>query len=158
MNTRADAVGNVLADLEAFQIDHQSYFDDLEPQAWYDAALTGKVKGLLAFCRVLGWSELVSAVEGLLPLEGEAPGVLQQVQSFVIPEARRLLATTDVEGKADPNEAYWQLVHPRIRHLARPRFEGGFHGDAVECSFKEVNDVVKQYVKGRLAKNWMAMV
>lgn len=54
MNTRADAAGNVLADLETFQIDHQLYFDDLEPQAWYDAALTGKVKGLPAFCRDLG--------------------------------------------------------------------------------------------------------
>lgn len=150
--TRAEAVEKVLADLEALQIDHQAYFDDAEPQGWYDAALTGKVKSLLAFCRVLGWSELVSSLESLLPLHGESPGVLDQIQSFVIPEARRLLVATNADSKTSPNEAYWRLIHPRIRHLAQPRFEGGFHGDAVECSFKEVNDVVKQYVKGRTGK------
>jgi uncharacterized protein (TIGR02391 family) len=77
---------------------------------------------------------------------------LDQIQGFVIPEARRLLEANDVDAKARPNEAYWQLIHPRIRHLAQPRFESGFHGDAVESSFKEVNDVVKQYVKGKTDK------
>lgn len=59
----------------------------------------------------------------MLPLQGEAPGVLDQIQSFVIPETRPLLATTDVEAKASPNETCWQLVHPRIRHFAQPRFQ-----------------------------------
>ncbi|WP_080311114.1 TIGR02391 family protein [Burkholderia pseudomallei] len=149
---RAEAIGKVLADLEAFQIDHQAYFDDAEPQGWYDAVLTGKVKSLFAFCRVLGWSELVSSLETLLPLQGDAPSALEQIQAFVIPEAKRLLETTDVESTANPNDAYWQLIHPRIRHLAQPRFESGFHGDAVECCFKEVNDVVKQYVRGKTGK------
>lgn len=153
---RTEAIGKVLADLEEFKIDHQAYFDDAEPQGWFDAALTGKVKSLLAFCRTLGWSELVSSLDALLPIQGDAPGVLEQIQAFAIPEARRLLDTTDVESKANPNEAYWQLIHPRIRHLAQPRFEGGFHGDAVECSFKAVNDVVKQYVKGKMGKELAA--
>jgi uncharacterized protein (TIGR02391 family) len=151
-NTRTEAISKVLADLDAFQIDHQAYFDDAEPQGWYDAALTGKVKSLLAFCRALGWSELVSSLEAMLPIQGDAPGVLEQIQAFANPEVRRLLETTDIESKTNSNEAYWQLIHPRIRHLAQPRFEGGFHGDAVECSFKEVNDVVKQYVKGKTGK------
>jgi hypothetical protein len=83
----------------------------------YDAALTGKVKSLLALCRVLGWSELVSVLEGLLPIQGDAPGALDQIPAFIIPEARRLLEMTDVDTKASPNGAYWQLIHPRIRHL-----------------------------------------
>jgi uncharacterized protein (TIGR02391 family) len=38
-------------------------------------------------------------------------------------------------------------VHPKICALARPRFEAGFFGDAVEASFKAVNDVVKTIVR-----------
>jgi uncharacterized protein (TIGR02391 family) len=150
--TCAEAVENVPSDLEVFQINHQIYFDDAEPQGWFDAALTGRVKTLLAFCRTLGWPELVFALEDLLPIQCNAPSALDQIQGFVIPEARRLLEANDVDAKARPNEAYWQLIHPRIRHLAQPRFESGFHGDAVESSFKEVNDVVKQYVKGKTDK------
>ena len=48
-NGRADAVKKVLAELAAFEIDHQQYFEDAEPQGWYDGALTGKVG-----CRPLG--------------------------------------------------------------------------------------------------------
>ena len=43
-----------------------------------------------------------------------------------------------------PTDWFWELVHPRIAALARPRFEAGFFGDAVEASYKEVNDEVKR--------------
>lgn len=149
---RTEAINNVLADLDAFEIDHQAYFDDAEPQSWFDMALTGKVKSLLAFCRTLGWSELVASLEGLLPIQTDAPSALDQIKAYVIPEAKRRLESADADSSPISNEAYWQLIHPRVRHLAQPRFEAGFHGDAVESSFKEVNDVVKQFVKGRTGK------
>ena len=71
---------------------------------------------------------------------------LELVQSFVIPEVRRLLSTIDIDEATDSTDWFWQLVHPRISGLARPRFEAGFFGDAVEASYKEINDVVKQIV------------
>lgn len=89
---RSAAVIKVLDDLENFEIDHQQYWDDAEPQGWYDSMLTGKVKSLLAFCRSLAWSDLVATLEGLLPIQCDAPEALEQLQSFVIPEARHLLS------------------------------------------------------------------
>jgi len=86
-------------------------------------------------------------MQSMTPLRGNAVECLEIVQTFVIPEARRLLATTDIESPASPTQWFWEFVHPRIRTLARPRFEGGFFGDAVEASFKEVNDAVKRLVR-----------
>ena len=54
---------------------------------------------------------------------------------------------TDVEETPSPIDWFWQLVHPRGAELARPRFEAGFFGDAVEASYKEVNDAVKRIVR-----------
>jgi uncharacterized protein (TIGR02391 family) len=37
----------------------------------------------------------------------------------------------------------WELLHPRIRQVAMPRFLAGHVADAVEAAYKEVNSVVK---------------
>ena len=60
---------------------------------------------------------------------------------------RRDLAGSDIEKPASPTQWFWDFVHPRICALARPRFEAGFFGDAVETSFKELNDAVKRIVR-----------
>ncbi|MFQ5744169.1 MAG: TIGR02391 family protein [Acidobacteriota bacterium] len=106
-----------------------------------------KINSLRAFCQLLGWSELVAQLQGMTPLRGNAIESLVIVQSFVIPEARRLLAGSDIERPQSPTQWFWEFVHPRICALARPRFEAGFFGDAVEASFKEVNDSVKRIVR-----------
>ena len=46
-----------------------------------------------------------------------------------------------------PSDWVWQCIHPRVAKLARPRFEDGYYGEAVEASYKEVNEVVKQIVR-----------
>lgn len=150
---RSDALKKLITDVSDFRISHQQYFDDLEPQWWYDAALTGKVKSLVAFCRALGWTELVAGLEGLFPIQGNAPSTLDQIQAFFIPAIMHLIEEREINASAKSNQMYWDLIHPRIRHLARPRFERGFNGDAVESSLKEVNDVIKQYVKGITEKD-----
>jgi uncharacterized protein (TIGR02391 family) len=129
------------------------YFDDAEPQGVYDAALTGKARTLLGYCRVFGWQDLVTAVENLIPIQCNAPSALEEIQGFLIPEARQRLANVspDDEGRSDLE--FWQLIHPRIRHLARPRVESGFYGDAIESSFKEVNHSVKRLVKEKANKD-----
>ena len=146
-HTRTEALAALLDDIGAFEIPLNPYYDDLEPQGVIDSILTGKIDSLRAFCQLLGWSELVSRMQGMTPLRGNAVECLEVVQTFVIPEARRLLATTDIESPASPTQWFWEFVHPRIRTLARPRFEAGFFGDAVEASFKEVNDAVKRVVR-----------
>ena len=144
---RIDAVTSVLDDLEAFRIDLNQYYDDAEPQGIIDVVLTGKIDSLRAFCQTLGWSDLVISMRDMTPLRGNAVESLEVIQSFVAPEARRLLRKTDIEEVPSPTDWFWELVHPRIAALARPRFEAGFFGDAVEASYKEVNDAAKRIVR-----------
>lgn len=145
--TRIEALTAVLDDLAKIEIGLNDYYGDAEPQAIVDNVLTGKINSLLAFCQLLGWSELVAQMQGMTPLQGNAIESLATIQSFVIPEVRKLLVGTDIENPASPTQWFWQFVHPRIYALARPRFEAGFFGDAVEASFKEVNDAVKRIVR-----------
>ena len=145
--TRVEALTAVLDDLAGVDIGLNDYYDDAEPQSVIDNVLTGKINSLRAFCQLLGWSELVAPLQGMTPLQGNAIESLATVQSFVIPEARRLLAATDIEQPQSPTQWFWEFVHPRICALARPRFDAGFFGDAVEASFKEVNDAVKRIVR-----------
>ena len=64
--------------------------------------LTGKIDSLRVFCRALGWSELVASMQDMTPLQGDAVESLQVIQSFVVPEAQRLLATSDIDAVAKP--------------------------------------------------------
>ena len=130
-----------------FEIDVNEYYADAEPQGLTDTALTGKIDSLQAFCETLGWSQLLPSMKGMTPLRGNAVESLELLQSFTVPEARRLLSTTDIEESPSPTEWFWQFVHPRVAALARPRFEAGFFGDAVEASYKAVNDAVKHIVR-----------
>ena len=143
---RVEALTSLLDELEAFKIDLNHYYGDLEPQGVIDVVLTGKIEGLRAFCQTLGWSDLVASMRKMTPLGGDAVESLEVIQSFVVPEARRLILKTDIEDVPTPTDWFWDLVHPRIAALARPRFIAGFFGDAVEASFKEVNDVAKRIV------------
>jgi uncharacterized protein (TIGR02391 family) len=146
-NLRSDAINNLLDELEAFEIPLNPYYDDPDPQGVIDDILTGKVNSLRAYCQLLGWSELVATLQDLSPFQGNAVNGLDLIKTFVIPEARRLLSTSDIETPSNPTQWFWEFVHPRIRALAQPRFEAGFFGDAVESSFKEVNDTMKRIVK-----------
>ena len=77
---------------------------------------------------------------------------MQKVQGFILPEIRRHRQQTDIDAAPNPTDWFWPLVHPRIRTLARPRFDAGFFGDAVETSFKEVNDAVKMIFKDKAGR------
>ena len=144
---RIDALRSVLDELEAVRIDLNQYYGDAEPQGIIDALLTGQMDSLRAFCQTLGWSDLVTSMRDMTPLRGNAVESLEVIHSFVIPEARRLLLKTDIEEVPNPTDWFWELIHPRVASLSRPRFEAGFFGDAVEASYKEVNDAAKRIVR-----------
>jgi uncharacterized protein (TIGR02391 family) len=149
---RSEALDRLVSDLETFKIELNQYYDDLEPQGVYDRVLTGKLDALAGFCSTLGWSELSVHLKALLPFQGSAVEGMEQVQGFILPEIRQLLEKTDIDSAPCPTDWFWQLIHPRIKTLARPRFDAGFFGDAVETSFKEVNDAVKLIFKDKVGK------
>jgi len=146
--TREEALTKILDELAEFEIPMNPYYDDAEPQGVIDNILTGKINSLRAFCQLLGWAELVEHMKDMTPLQGDAVEALDLIQAFVIPEARRRIEASDIDNLDSPTQWFWEFVHPRISALARPRFEAGFFGDAVEASFKEVNDAVKRILHG----------
>ena len=146
-HTRTEALTKVLDELADFEIPLNPYYDDAEPQSVIDNILSGKINSLRAFCQLLGWSELVAHMQDMTPLQGNAVEALNLIQAFVIPEARHLIEASDIDTPASPTQWFWQFVHPRVRALAKPRFEAGFFGDAVEASFKEINDAVKRILR-----------
>ena len=124
-SARSEALTTLVGELESYEINLNHYYGDSEPQSVYDSHLTGKLDALALFCRKLGWSELASQIKELLPLHMSAPEALTRMQSFVLPEIRHLLEHTEIDQQPDPNETFWQLLHPRIVALAssiRERF------------------------------------
>jgi uncharacterized protein (TIGR02391 family) len=146
-HTRTEALTALLDDIAAFDFPLNNYNDYEKLRHDIDNRLTGKLDSLRAYCQLLGWSELVSWIQDMTPINDNAVVCLEVLHTFVIPEARRLLATTNIESPATPTQWFWEFVHPRIRALAQSRFEAGFFGDAVEASFKEINDAVKRLVR-----------
>lgn len=146
MTDRTTALNKILDDLEEFSVPLNPYYDDAEPQGVIDNILSGKINCLRAYLQLLGWSELVTQLEGMTPLRGNAVEALDLVQSVVVPEARRLASISSIDQQRNPIEWFWDFVHPRVKALAKPRYEAGFFGDAVEACFKEVNDAVKRIV------------
>jgi uncharacterized protein (TIGR02391 family) len=140
---RAKALDRLVSELESYVIDPNQYYDDAEPQSITDAHLTGKLDALARFCRRLNWSDLSSEIEDQIPLRINAPEALTRAQDYVLPEIRHRMTKTDIDNEASPLDWYWQLLHPRITAIARPRFEQGFFGDAILACYKEVNDAVK---------------
>ena len=112
---RIDAPTAVLDDLDAFAIDLNVYYDDAEPQAVIDNLLTGKIESLRAFCQTLGWSDIVTSMRDMTPLHGNAVESLELIQSFAVPEARRLLLRTEVEEVPSPTDWFWELVIHALR-------------------------------------------
>ncbi|MES9948832.1 MAG: TIGR02391 family protein [Candidatus Thiodiazotropha sp.] len=141
---RTKALDKLISELEEFEINRNHYWEDLEPQGAYDVHLSGKLDALAHYCQALGWSELSHQINELLPLQGTAPESMERVKGYVLPEIRHLMDQTDIDSTPNPTDWFWHFVHPRIKALAQPRFEAGFFGDAVESSFKEVNDCVKR--------------
>ena len=116
----------------------------LEPQSVYNSLLSGKLDALSHICLALGWSDLSGPLQGLLPLRCSVSEAMERVRGYVFPEIRRLMEHKEIYSSPSPTDWFWDFVHPRIKVLARPRFDAGFFGDAVESSFKEVNDTVKR--------------
>lgn len=48
------------------------------------------------------------------------------------------------KSKTKPSSFDWGIIHPEIDRVANSRFNSGHYADAVEASFKELNDLIKK--------------
>ena len=108
MSVRIRALTALLDDLEAFEFNPFDYDRELDLQSIINRKLSGKINSLRTFCETLGWSGLVARMERITP-QDDAVESLEAIQSFVVPEVRELIATTD-------SEAIPSSVVPRTHH------------------------------------------
>lgn len=145
MNTsQIGSLSDLIDEIDSIDINLNHYYEDVEPQHYYDQLLSGKIDALYCYCDLLGWDKLAKQIKEILPLEGTAPAAMERVKGYVVPEVRRRIEIAALEVLPSASEWFWDLIHPRIAAIARPRIEAGFNGDAVESAFKEVNDTVKR--------------
>jgi len=61
-----------------------------------------------------------------------------------------LIETITVEQR-DPAEEqsfdFWNLLHPRVIALAKLRFENGHYADSTSACLREINSIIKDYVR-----------
>lgn len=132
-----ESVYDLLDWLNEFRLDLDSeYYDSFEKMA------LGRARALRSQLRALGFTDLASELDGLPLEEGNIINILEFSRGFVIPEARRRLKRLEEEGEI-AFEPLWDILHPRIRSVAKNRFKSGHLADAVEASLKEVNSSVK---------------
>lgn len=55
---------------------------------------------------------------------------MERILRYVLPEIRRLMEQTEIKTSPHPTDRFWDFDHPRIKSLAKPRFEAGFFGVA----------------------------
>jgi uncharacterized protein (TIGR02391 family) len=54
----------------------------------------------------------------------------------------------------DAFSSIWSLLHPRVKTIAKTRFESGHYADAAEAVFKEINDIVRKLVKDKTGEEY----
>lgn len=47
---------------------------------------------------------------------------------------------------------FWSLLHPKVIQLAKPRFENELYADSVLACLREINSIVKNYVKQAISQ------
>jgi uncharacterized protein (TIGR02391 family) len=141
------AIEKIIASLSEVKLDVNAYYDDTSFCSSIDSILHGNLSALLQHCDDLGWVQLSKFIKELLPIEGTAIEIIESIENYILPETFRMLEVVDVEN-APEKGSFWDLVHPRIKTISKPRFDAGFYGDSVESAFKEVNNVVKKLVFG----------
>jgi uncharacterized protein (TIGR02391 family) len=128
----------LLRGIEEFVVDLDSeYASDMEKMA------SGRARALRAHLEQLGYTDLVREIDDTQLSEGNVIHVIEVLRGFVIPEVRR----RDELAQTQAIEPLWEHIHPRVRAVAKARFDSGHFADAVEAALKELNSTVKAHYR-----------
>lgn len=137
----SQTIEDLLAAIDGFVLNLDSeYYSDFERM------VLGKAHALRAHLKALGFTDLATTVDEADPTEGNVINVLEVLRNYVIPETRRRLAE---RADQPTSEEFWSYLHPRIRAVAKSRFDARHYADSVEAALKEVNSEVKAGHKQR---------
>lgn len=70
----------------------------------------------------------------------------------LLKEFQRRIDKHLIEPDPRPATDFWALIHPDIIAVAKSRFETGHFADCAEAAFKQINSVVKDFVKTAIGK------
>lgn len=77
------------------------------------------------------------------PSKSGIEDVVTVLQSLITRVQRNPGLVAEVPSSSDNNTLTWQILHPKVVSLAKPRFENGLYADAVESVMKELNGIVR---------------
>lgn len=60
------------------------------------------------------------------------------VNNNILKQARNYFDKIEIE-----ESSFWNFIHPKIRMIAKIKFENEFYADAVETALKEINNIIK---------------
>jgi uncharacterized protein (TIGR02391 family) len=144
---RIEKLKNLLEELVPDQIDFQLYTEILESQWDTDTFFRGKVLALHSYLKLLRREDLSASLNDFMPISGNAIEALTFISDHITPE---ILDYLEREANADENDLadhFWDILHPRVATIAKPRFDSGFYSDSVEAAFKEINVIIKTHFK-----------
>lgn len=144
---KQEIIREIILELDSFDFNKNHYYNDLEPQSHIDDFVFSKVKALKKWAEGEGWTQIVQSFDSLEMIPGRAPYFVEELRGFTFPEMLRMCNLMEKNDSIINNEAIWEIIHPRIKAIARSRFESNHYSDAVEAVFKELNTVIKNYVK-----------
>lgn len=119
---------------EIFGLNSQEYRDYQYPEIYRGDHIMGMSVHAIQAGFQAGIPHMVKLLEGLIEKLREKEAELGPTQN--------------------EQPTFWDLLHPRIAQLARPRFESGHPADAVEASLKEINTVTKDLVKRKTGQEF----
>jgi hypothetical protein len=134
-----ESIEEVLEEINNFVLDLDSeYYSDFERMVF------GKINALRFHLKALGFSDLVADIDESEPVEGNVINVLEVLRGYIIPETRRRLQEKQTNSILEP---FWSHLHPRIRAIAKSRYDAGHYADSVQAAVKEVNNIVKAHYR-----------
>lgn len=60
----------------------------------------------------------------------------------------------NIEKLLNKEDVFWRHIHPVVKKLCQKKFKDGHYADAVETALKELNDIVKEYVKKKTGEEY----
>lgn len=142
---RIDKIKKLLDELIPEVINYQQYADELESQWATDTYFRGRVLALDSYLKLLNRKDLSDSLNNFMPINGNAIEALTFISNHITPEILDHIERADNIDNNDPLEFLWDILHPRIVSIAKPRFDLGFYSDAVEAAFKELNVIIKTH-------------
>lgn len=133
-------IEKILEEINDFTLDLDSeYYSD------FVQIVLGKIRALSSHLKARGFLDLVSEIDESEPDEDNIIRVLESLRGYVIPETRRRLQKEQVNSSNI--ESFWSSLHPRVRALAKSRYDAEHYADAVQTVLKELNNNIKTHSK-----------